>query len=404
MPEFTPQPNRCRIVIRGFGLLTPLGRSAWETFAALLAGRTLADRAPALPEKTDPVALARAVGAVSVAQHSPADPTIELAERAAREAATAAGVRPANLPAFLGTSKGAVQALTVAADAGFARREIRNPLPVTLGPQGYLTHALRQRLGLGPARHHVAACASSLTALHAARQYLLDPRSASDRYALVATAEAALLPSFVHSYRRLGVLATPTPDGYRQRPLNADRQGFMLTEAGGAMLLERVEADQPPAPGEIELCATGVASEGYDLMRTGPDMPALEHLARRLFAGRTIDVLHPHATGTPDHDPAELAALRRAMDTSASADGVQLYACKGAIGHGLGAAGLSALILACLCLQTGKLPPMPWIDQPLPDAPWPIAPAARPCSRTGTHATFAAGFGGHVAGAVISRC
>ena len=464
-----PDHEQPRVVIAGFGLLTPLGHSGWETFSALLAGRTIADRCEALPPDVALVDMVRAIGSVRVAHHAGGDPALELAERAVREACVAAKIDPTGLPAFLGTSKGAAWTLAAAterfirddATPAQARATGVQPLDrgsapadlaraVTLGPHGYLTAELRRRLGLGLTRHHVAACASGLAALDAARRFLLhDP--AAPAHALAITAEAALLPVFIHSYRRLGVLAGLTPADYRERPLDAGRTGFTLSEAGAAVLLRRLAPGREPDIGEIELLDTAVAAETFDLIRPSPDMPALHHVAERLFAaaaaptsggsgGGGIDVIHPHAPGTADHDPAELAAyasalrLRQAAAQRSEAAGrtptPDLYAAKGAIGHSLGAAGLSAFVLACLCLTTGRRPPMPWLTKPLPWPPTAHPPSlregqgegapgksavasrktssidlapAQTCSRTGTHAIFAAGFAGHTAGALIRR-
>ncbi len=420
-------PDAPRIVIAGFGLLSPLGQSAWETFAALLAGRSIADRCAHLVGDLTPVDVVRLIGTVKLAQHAAIDPTVELAERAAREAAAMAGVPTDGLPAFVGTSKGAIGALMPDPRApSYLPPSQRVAEAIALGPAGYLSHHLRTRLRLSSTRHYIAACASSLTALHHARQHLLTLpttpglRSAATKarvngpsHALVLTAESALHPLFIHSYRRLGVLAETTAEGYRQRPLDERRQGFMLSEFGAALLLRRLEPGEAPRPGELELLATATAMEADDLIRPSPTMPSLAHVARTLFAQTPpIDVLHPHAPGTPDHDRTELQVLAEATRTRGSQASSRepqapprpapdLYACKGALGHGLGAAGLVSLVLACLCLTTGKRPPMPWLEQPLPGAEG-SAPA-RPCSRTGTHAVFAAGFGSHVAGAVIRR-
>lgn len=427
IPNPATGPTR-RVVIAGVGLLTPLGHAAWPTFAALLAGRALSDRADQLTDGIDPVNLVRALGGVSIVQHSRTDPAIELAERAAREALFDAGIEPVGVPAYLGTSKGAVQALTRCAeiaswvqDSGAQAKVHAHLDAIVLGPHGYITCHLQQRLGITPRGHYVAACASSLNALDRARRALLHNHHARpersegrDDHALVITSEAALLPQFVHSYRRLGVLAPLTPRDYRQRPLDARRTGFMLSEAGAAVLLKRLPPGESPQPGEIELIDTATTNESYDLVRSSPDMPALRHIAARLFADRAIDVVHPHAPGTPDHDPTEIAIYRDLLhapspnarpeqsegrDCPAPTQGPDLYACKGALGHSLGAAGLVSLILACLSLRAGQRPPMPWLDAPLPG----VHPDAQPCSRTGTHAVFAAGFAGHVAGALIRR-
>jgi 3-oxoacyl-[acyl-carrier-protein] synthase II len=442
-----PEKPRFRILIAGFGLITPLGGSAWQTFSALLKGRTLTERAGQLPADICVTDRVRATGAVISAQHSATDPAVDLTERAAREAAMMAGIQTTGLDCYVGASKGAVHALTAAFESRLpkANRSALNPAPptdadlaVALGPHGYLNHHLRQRLHLGTVRHHVAACASSLTALHHARQSLLhgtpptpsaqapaeaasaavapphtDPTPSSDTrystpdtqpndYILVATAEASLLPLFIHSYRRLGVLAPQTPDGYSENPMDQSRQGFILSECGAAVLLKRVPIDAEPMPGETELLDTATAAEAYDIIRPSPTMPALRRVADQLFANRTIDVIHPHAPGTPDHDPAELNVYAQAIKHTGQSTLPDLYACKGAIGHGLGAAGLTSLVLACLCAKSRQRPPMPWLKNPI-ESPLPLTAQASPLKPSSTHAIFAAGFAGHTAGAVIQH-
>lgn len=410
----TPGKPRFRVLIAGFGLISPLGGSAWQTFNALLKGKTLADRTRQMPDDINVIDLVRATGGVISAQHTAADPSIDLAERAAREAAMMAGVDPAGLTGFIGTSKGAVNALS-AAFASRQPKEYRSalcPAPprdadlaVALGPHGYLSHHLRQRLRLGVIHHHVAACASSLTVLHHARQSLLNAPSSSDTrpdHALVLTSEASLLPQFIHSYRRLGVLALQTPDAYNERPMDRTRQGFVLCEAGAAVLLKRVPIEQQPLPGETELLDTATACEAFDIIRPSPTMPALRRIAEQLFADRAIDVIHPHAPGTPDHDPAELSVYADVVKNAGQAGPPNVYACKGALGHGLGAAGLTALVLACLCAKTRQRPPMPWLHEPI-DSPLNLNLQASPLTASSTHAVFAAGFAGHTAGAVLKH-
>ncbi len=417
-PPPTHKNPRYRVLIAGFGLVTPLGGSAWQTFSNLLAGKTLAGRAGNLPDDIAEIDLVRAVGAVTQVQHTATDPAIELAERAAREAAMAAGVKTDGLPAFVGTSKGAVHALTAALRSRLTNTyspTLQAPPPpaadhaVVLGPHGYLNHHLQQRLRLGPVLHHVAACASSLTALHQARLSLLHndvPSHSSDTrhpaLALVISAEASLLPLFIHSYRRLGVLAPQTLDGYRERPLDHARKGFVLGEAGAAVLLRRVPIEDEPMPGETELLDTVTAAEAYDIIRPSPTMPALRRIADQLFADRHIDVIHPHAPGTTDHDPAELNVYADVLKRSGQTTPPDLYACKGALGHSLGAAGLSALVLACLSAKARQRPPMPWLTSPI-DSPLSLKSQASPLKPSSTHAIFAAGFAGHTAGAVIKH-
>ncbi len=415
-----PKKRRFRVLIAGFGLVTPLGGSAWQTFTSLLKGRTLAERARKLPSDIAVTDLLRATGAVINAQHTATDPAIDLAERAAREALMMAGIESAGLDAYVGTSKGAVHAMSAAYESQHpgARHPTLSPPPpidahlaVALGPHGYLNHHLTKRLGLNRVHHHVAACASSLIALHYGFTELLTrPYSSSDTrhpipdtrsndYIIVATSEASLLPLFIHSYRRLGVLAPQTPDGYGELPMDETRQGFVLSECGAAVVLKRVPIENEPMPGECELLDTATAAEAYDLIRPSSDMPALRWITGQLLNDREVDMIHPHAPGTLDHDPAELNVYAEAIKQT-GAPMPDVYACKGAIGHGLGAAGLSALVLACLCAKTRQRPPMPWLENPI-DTPLPLKPQASSLKPTSTHAVFAAGFAGHTAGAVI---
>ena len=213
-----------------------------------------------------------------------------------------------------------------------------------------------------------------------------------------------MLPLFVRSYERLGVLAPLRVGGYVGRPLDRGRCGFVLGEIGAAVVLEATEGGgRPGVGGAVELVDTAVGSDGGDLIRTSGDMPGLRAVAGRLLRGRGVDLVHPHATGTLSHDPAELGALSAGLGGRASGGGpVDVYASKGAIGHGLGASGLASLVIACMCGRAGRRPPMPWLRDPIRDGEGVFSISAEGLGgAVGRQAVFAAGFGGHVAGAVI---
>lgn len=399
---------KSHVIVTGVGLVCPLGHSAWSTFAALLEGKSLVDRAAALPDHIDPISLVRSLGAVSVAQHVSSDPVIDLAEHAAREATTMAGAALEDLPCHMASSKGAIHALEAAccnignsparsARTGLSPHVIQDaPLAVALGAHGYLTHHLRKRLKVALFAPHVAACATGLVSLHQARMRLLRrDATGGGQPVLVVAAEASLMPLLIHSYRRLGVLPRLNTTGYRGLPLDRRRAGFMLADMGAAVVLESVSKVQP---GQIELVDTAVANEAHDVVRSAPGMSALNHIAQQLLSFHPVDLLHPHATGTIEHDPAELAVYARHLRRYSGTD---VYACKGALGHGLGASGLTALVIAWLCAKTKRRPPMPWLDHPI-DAPQGLYLAgSSPRTNPRRHAVFAAGFGGSVAGAVI---
>ena len=403
-----PTPPR-RVVVAGLGLMSPLGHGSWATFRALLAGATVADRLANLEPETDPLPLAQAVGGVSLARQTPDDPACDLAERAAREAAAEAGVPLAGLPTWLGTSKGAVTAWTRAADAfyGGAGGAPGTVPPdraacVALGPHGFLTHHLATRTGVSVRGHAVAACASGLVALGQAFRTLRQTQGDTPAHALVVSSESAMLPAFVHSYRRLGVLAPTTQAGYRARPLDQARGGFVLGEAGGAVLLRALPPGVAPQPGQTELLDTALATDPHDLIRSDPNMTPLRRVAQQLAdtAGEPFAAVHPHAPGTAEHDDREAAVLAHVLGQVQGPPTV--YAVKGALGHTLGASGMVSLVCAALCARTRKRPPMPWLQHPVDCAGLDATPHATPLG-TGPHAVFAAGLGGPVAGACLHR-
>ncbi len=379
--------------ITGVGLLTPLGTSAWGTLRALLDGRTITDRLEAVTEPLEAEQIIHGTGHIFDSQLGPGDPTATLALRALHEAASSAGMNPgdwAHTPVIVASSKGAIGALF--------NRMTRIPA-ATLGPHGYLCSLIQSQLHAPSCRATVAACASGLFALDAADRMLR--QGEAERVAVVGV-EASLVPLLVWSYRRLGVLPPVHNETYRCLPLDTERCGFTLTEQAAAVIIE----SGPPSATRrganaitpMRLHGVRTANEACHLIKSPGRPDALRRLSQwacRSFG--SIDLLHPHATATVENDEAELRVYAEAL--GASAETTPAYAVKGAIGHGLGAAGVASLVVACLIARCGRVPPMPWLTSPI-ETPLPIFRDDRP-GVFRRHAIFASGFGGHTAAAVI---
>ncbi|MEM7682584.1 MAG: beta-ketoacyl synthase N-terminal-like domain-containing protein [Planctomycetota bacterium] len=397
-PHVTP-PQPAPVRIAGAGLVTPLGLGLWPTFRRILAGECITDRTARLDADTDALSVVRAIGGVARARRQWVDASIEIAEAAVREAAAQAGLRLGHdTPIWLGSSKGAVEAMDRSADAVRLRRRLPDTAGVpAVAPHAVLAHELGARLGAPVVSISAAACASGLVALHAARCAMQAPDGPSQ--AVVVAVDAGIVPSLIHSYRRLGVLAPPEPDRYRQRPLSQRAQGFVLSECAAALVLDRT---MPAKPSELCLGDTAIGCEAYDAVRPPPTLITQTALLRRLWPVETpVAAHHPHAPGTLQHDAAEWAAIQqiegeREIDPASLAP---LYAGKGAIGHSLGAAGLCSTVLACAAHQTGRLPPMPWLTGDAIEGIEGRYDATKPTPiARGSHLVWASGFGGHVAG------
>jgi 3-oxoacyl-(acyl-carrier-protein) synthase len=342
------------IAISRLALLTPFG-PALNTWTALCGDRRLSDHTAIGEELLDPdIAL---------------DRSIRLALAVANRIAP-----PADTALFCGTSKGPVTTLlsaldTLAAGGTLGESQARH---VALGV-GAMGPLLGERLGLTGATHtSVAACSSGLHALHRAARAVAHGEC---RRALVVAADASMHPLFTGSFARLGVLAPADAEGRRWcEPFGDSGEGFFLTEAAAALLIERSPVEPPLAWVE----QTAIAADATDLIAIDPQTRSLRAALRRAAGDGPLAFVHAHATGT-GHDAHERAAI------SAIAGGdVPVFSHKRWLGHSLGAAGLVSIALSALAHHHGRTPTGA------------VVPAG------GRSLTIAQGFGGHIAIVALS--
>ena len=354
-------------LISGVGLVTPLGATAEETWQALLAGRYIPDHAKV------PLEIPGNLPRVS-----------HLALKAAREALAHAGRDdPAQIDALvLGTSKGPIERWL---DPPAGLSDV-----VTLGRFGLSQMAtdVANALGIdGPRLTISAACASGLCALSRAAMLIAD---GSARRVLVVAAEASVHPLFLASFQRLGVLPGP---GIGCRPFDRHRDGFLMSEASAAVVLEAADSRDLPA-GAVRLERYSMAADATHLTGVDPQGCALRYAVSRVLAGRPVDLFHAHGTGTATNDPLELTVFEEESRGWPARPAV--YSHKGALGHSLGAAGLVSVVLSCMCHRQGVVPPNIRTTEPLPSDHLAISPVPvrRRISRS---LTAAMGFGGPIA-------
>ena len=351
--------------ITGIGLITPLGNTAGETWDALLAGRAISDHAKVPTEF--PSGLPR---------------VSQLAIQAAREALAGTDRRPAETAIVVGTSKGPIEQWLR------APATLSDVTPPIWPGLSQVASDLSAALEIGGPQITVSgACASGLHALIRGAM-LIDARQATR--VLVVAAEASVHPLFVSSFRRLGVLSA---EGIGCRPFDAARDGFLMSEAAAAVLLE---PDARGAGVQVERFALG--ADATHLTGMDPDATALRHLLARVTAGRPVDVIHAHGTGTRLSDPVELAAIDSCIPTAHPAASV--YSHKGALGHSLGAAGLVAVAINCLMHRTDVVPPNIRTTQPIGAHRVRILTRGH-CRQVSRSLVLAAGFGGPLAVVVL---
>jgi 3-oxoacyl-(acyl-carrier-protein) synthase len=138
------------------------------------------------------------------------------------------------------------------------------------------------------------------------------------------------------------------------RPFDADRAGFLMSEAAAAVCLETVELDRRPQS-YVRLDRFALGGDATHMTGGDPTGSTLRNLLARVVDNRPVELIHAHGTGTTFNDPIELAAFDDLCCVGDSAPGV--YSHKGALGHSLGAAGLVSVALSCMMHAKNFIPP-----------------------------------------------
>ena len=202
---------------------------------------------------------------------------------------------------------------------------------------------------------------------------------------LAGGSEALVTPLVVGAFSALGVLSRRNDDPARaSRPFERDRDGFVIGEGAGILVLERLEhAQRRGARSYAEVAGYGQSADAYHATAPSPDAggPA-RAMARALrdagLAPAAVNYINAHATSSPASDAIETAAIKRVVGAHAPSLAVSSIKCM--TGHLLGAAGALQAIATCLSIHHGVVPPAicqtpdPACDLDyVPNAPRPLA-------------------------------
>jgi 3-oxoacyl-[acyl-carrier-protein] synthase II len=391
-------------VITGVGSITPLGVGAGELHSGWLAGRSGIEAGIGACSEFDPTSV------MSAKEARRSDRFAQLAIAGAAEAAADAGwdphlppCDPASVGCVIGSGIGGMSTLEGSCEALRSRGPERvSPLSIPQMMGNAASGLLAMRHGLrGPVFGVMSACASGTHAVGAASRMI----EVGDADAVLAGgAEATLTPLATAAFAAMDATSTAGIS----RPFDARRDGFVMGEGAGVLVLESAElANARGARILGEVLGYAATADAHHL--TAPDPTggsAALAITRALDdAGLTpseLDYVNAHGTSTPLNDRSETAALKRALGTYAAR--VPVSSTKSAIGHLLGAAGAVEAIATLLALRERVAPPTLGYEQQeegldldyVPDGPRPLPP--RPNGRGPTPAVAISnsfGFGGH---------
>ena len=207
----------------------------------------------------------------------------------------------------------------------------------------------------GPNLSSVTACAAGTHAIgEAAKTIMVD---GADRM-LVIGAESAVCGAGIGGFAAMKALSTRNDDPQTaSRPFDKDRDGFVMGEGAGALVLEELEAAQARgAHIYAELIGFGESGDANHITTPTMDGPLRAMKAAYRMAGEPkIDYVNAHGTSTPINDRNETAALKELFGGKENCPPVS--STKGQIGHCLGAAGTMEAIISIMAMDKGVIPP-----------------------------------------------
>jgi 3-oxoacyl-[acyl-carrier-protein] synthase II len=400
-----------RVVVTGLGATTPLGGDVPSTWEGMLAGRSgvtvLADEGYAsLPAR---IAARAAVDPATVLDRVQArrlDRCEQFAIVAAREAWADAGspeVPSERLGVVVSSGIGGVSTIIAGYDtlndSGWQRMSpFTVPMLMPNGSAGWIGIELGARAGVHTT---VSACASGAEAIG----YAIDMiRLGRADVVLAGGTEAAIIPLNIAAFAAMRALSTRNDEPERaSRPFDRGRDGFVLGEGAGMVVLESEEHARRRGARVLAVAAgAGYSADAHHIAQPEPSGHGIVAAINAVLANAGLDpdqVVHvnAHATSTPAGDAVEGQAIAAALGPAA--DGVVVSATKSMTGHLLGGAGAVEAVATILALRDRVAPPTINLDDPDDEARVDIATKPRELAPHGS-APMAAlnnsfGFGGH---------
>lgn len=407
-----------RVVVTGMGVISPVGLDVPTAWANVAAGRSGIRPITLFPTDQFRVKIAgeawgfNATDYMSARDARRADRNVQFALAAAREALAQArlAITDANaddVGVLIGT--GAAAIWTYTAQQAILDKHGPQRLSPLLIPMITVDSASVQVSILagahGPNFGLASACSTGADAIGEATEII----RRGDAQAMIAGGtEAAVTMLGIGGFDQLGALSRRNDaPAEASRPFDASRDGFVLSEGAGVLVLEALDfALARGAEPLAEVLAYAATADAAHF--TSPDVngvQAARAIARALqkagLRPEDVDYVNAHGTGTPIGDPIEVRALKRVLGTHAAR--VPVSATKSVTGHLLGAAGAVEAIWSVMALREGLIPPTINYRTPDPQCDLDCVPnAARPAGLR-VVLSNAFGFGGHNAVLVLGR-
>src|SRR5476651_2256823 len=408
-----------RIVITGMGAVTPLGPDVSTTWANLIAGKSGVSLITAWDASKYDCRFAAQVKDFEPRKHffnekdaRRADRYSQLAMASAKEAVKHAGLEPKQLQldrvgVLIGSGIGGLKTLGDQDENLIMKGPQRvSPFMIPMMITNMAAGLVSMEFGFsGPNFCVVTACATSNNCIGEAWRLIRDDEA---DVILAGGSEAACVPLGMGGFAAMRALSTRNDEPERaSRPFDKDRDGFVLGEGAGVVIVEELEhAKKRGAPILVELTGYGLTADAYHMTSPAPGgvgaVRAMQHTLKRAgVSADKVDYINAHGTSTPVGDVAETEAIKTVFGAHAKA--IPVSSTKSMTGHLLGAAGAAELIFCIKAIEDNILPPTINLDNPDPACNLDYVPHKARETRVDIAMSNSFGFGGHNATLLVQR-
>jgi beta-ketoacyl-acyl-carrier-protein synthase II len=404
-----------RVVVTGYGAVTPLGSNIEDSWQRLIAGSSGIDYITLFDAANFSVKIAAEAKNFNPLDYL--DPnTARYSDRFSQFAATASlqAIEKARLTiddanrydigVLIGSGIGGLGTLSHQIGILNARGSTRvSPYTAPMMITDSASSRVSMLTGIrGPNLSLVSACSTGTDALGIAYKMI----KYGDCKAMIAGgADATITPIGVACFQQAGALSKNSDPQKASRPFDARRDGFIIGEGAGIMVLEHLDhALSRGAPILAEIVGYGATSDAYHVTQPLEDGMAAARAIEIALANLNladVDYINAHGTSTPLNDIAETKAIKKAFGSRAYK--IPVSSIKSMVGHMLGAAGAVEAIICCKVLAEEIIPPTINLEYPDPECDLDYVPNTARIGNVRLAISNSFGFGGHNSVLAISK-
>jgi 3-oxoacyl-[acyl-carrier-protein] synthase II len=406
-------PNR--VVVTGYGGISPLGLTIENTWQGLIAGKSGIGLISLFDPTDFTVKIAAEVKGFNPASYM--DPTTakysdrftQFAITASLQAVTHSKLKidesnKYDVGVLIGSGIGGVSTLTKQFSVLSTRGSSRvSPftVPMMIADNAASRVSILTK-AMGPNLCLVTACATGADAIGIAYRMI---KHGEIKVMLAGGTDAAITTIGIAGFQQAGALSRNPDPAKASRPFDAKRDGFIMGEGAAVMVLEDIDyAVKRGAPILAEVVGYGATSDANHITQPAengePAVKAIE-LAMAGINFDKVDYINAHGTSTPLNDLSETRAIKKAFGKRAYK--IPVSSIKSMVGHMLGAAGALEAVVCCKVVETGIIPPTINLEYPDPECDLDYVPNKTRAGDIKLTISNSFGFGGHNSVLAISK-